>query len=256
MCLLRTFCIEWLGSTGSMRDADLARVLPAVQGEWVCPTCVYEGHAPAPSPTKQRKSRGRFAAPQVLLEGLSMEELAEAAADPLLGKAQRKAARAQLREEKRRLKEEKVMRFAAFAFCLRSILLSTMLQVLSSAAHSHAPYSVVSTTLHIMMRAGGCEGGEEGSAGRRRGCRQQRARPYGDARRRRHAQRPPRAQLLQAPEAVHRRPWGPQGTRCCCRPCVLDTQQPIVLGLPDHVHLQSTLGEHGPLGGGDAMQLA
>ena len=39
-----------------------------------------------------------------------MEELAEAAADPLLGKAQRKAARAQLREEKRRLREEKVCR--------------------------------------------------------------------------------------------------------------------------------------------------
>ncbi len=79
----------------------------------MCPTCVYEGHAPAASPTKQRKSRGRFAAPQVLLEGLSLEELAEAAADPLLGKAQRKAARAQLREEKRRLKEEKVAGFAS-----------------------------------------------------------------------------------------------------------------------------------------------
>jgi hypothetical protein len=69
---------------------------------------VYEGHAPVPSPLKQRKARARPTAPEILLEGLTLEELAEAAADPLLGKAQRKAARAQLREEKRRLREEKV----------------------------------------------------------------------------------------------------------------------------------------------------
>ena len=94
----------------------------------MCPTCVYEGHAPAASPLKQRKSRGRFAAPQVLLEGLSMEELAEAAADPLLGKAQRKAARTQLREEKRRLKEEKVAGFP----CLHRICIAA-----AQFAHHH-----------------------------------------------------------------------------------------------------------------------
>ena len=87
------------------------------QGEWVCPTCVYEGHAPAPSPLKQRRARARPTAPDIVLEGLTMEELAEAAADPLLGKAQRKAARAQLREEKRRMREEKVRMQTNLAVC-------------------------------------------------------------------------------------------------------------------------------------------
>lgn len=78
----------------------------------MCPTCVFEGHAPVQTQAAQRKAgRGRVtAAPQIDVEGLTIEELREAAADPLLSVVQRKAAKAQLRALKAQTRQEKIER--------------------------------------------------------------------------------------------------------------------------------------------------
>lgn len=83
-----------------------------LQGQWLCPTCVFEGHAPVQTEAQQRKvGRGRVsAAPRIDMEGLTIEELREAAADPLLSVAQRKAAKAQLRALKQQARQEKIER--------------------------------------------------------------------------------------------------------------------------------------------------
>lgn len=89
--------------------------LLGVQGQWLCPTCVYEGRTPAMKSGQQRRiaKARRPAGPQMDLDGLTIEELREAGSDPLLSAAQRKAVKAHLRVVKQHARDEKAERKAS-----------------------------------------------------------------------------------------------------------------------------------------------